>query len=106
MMIELSSWLAVGTGVLGGIGLGLFFFGGLWWTVQRLPDSRRPILFSLASFAARTIIALAGFILVSQGNWLRLAGCLLGFFITRSVLLNRISPRPGRTSQQPLVEKG
>ena len=27
-----------------GIGLGIFFFGGLWLTINRLPQSKRPEL--------------------------------------------------------------
>ena len=48
--------LAGGAGVL----LGVLFFGGLWWTVQRGLVSRRPALWFVGSFLLRTSVVLAG----------------------------------------------
>ena len=54
------------------------FFGGLWWTVRRGLASPHPAVWFLASLLLRMGIALAGFYLVSGGQWPRLLMCLLG----------------------------
>jgi len=68
--------------VMGGL-LGTFFYGGLWWTIQKGVSSKQPALLFTGSLAVRTLIALAGFYFVSRGNWHRLLGCLVGFVTAR-----------------------
>ena len=70
--------------------LGTFFFGGLWWTVQQGLTSEWPAVWFLGSLLIRTVVVLGGFYLVSQGNWQRLAVCLVGFVIARFVVMTRI----------------
>jgi F1F0 ATPase subunit 2 len=82
--------LAFFTGAL----LGVFFFGGLWWTVQRGITSERPALWFLASVLLRTSLILAGFYFVSQGHWSRIVVCLLGFVIARVVIVRRLRRAP------------
>ena len=64
--------------------LGVLFFGGLWWTVQKGVTSDLPAFWFLGSLLLRTGAILAGFYLVSQGHWSRLVACLLGFVIAAS----------------------
>jgi F1F0 ATPase subunit 2 len=71
--------LACVTGVL----LGTFFYGGLWWTIQKGVSSKQPALLFTGSLAVRTLVALAGFYFVARGNWHRLLGCFIGFVIAR-----------------------
>jgi F1F0 ATPase subunit 2 len=71
---------------LAGIGLGGFFFGGLWWTVRTGMSSRRPALWFLGSAVLRLSTALGGFLLVSGGVWQRLLLCLLGFAMAKPVV--------------------
>ena len=68
---------------LAGIGIGIIFFGGLWWTVRRGIASPLPALWFSASLLLRMGIALAGIYFVSGGDWRRLAACLVGFVVTR-----------------------
>ena len=68
--------------VMGGL-LGTFFYGGLWWTIQKGVSSKQPALLFTGSLVVRTLIALAGFYFVSRGNWHRLLGCLVGFVTAR-----------------------
>jgi F1F0 ATPase subunit 2 len=72
----------------GGAGflLGVFFFGGLWWTVRRGLSSKRPAFWFLGSLLLRTSIVLAGIYLVSGGRWHLMLACLLGFVIARFVV--------------------
>ncbi|MCK4391050.1 MAG: ATP synthase subunit I [Desulfobacterales bacterium] len=75
-----------------GIGLGVFYFGGLWLTVRRLPTARRPALLSLLSFFGRLGVVLFGFYLVMGPRWERLLVCLLAFLGTRVVLVRLWGP--------------
>jgi len=77
---------------LGGAGLGIFYFAGLWWTVQKLLSARSPALLSLGSFAVRTAVVLTGFYFIMGGQWERLLACLAGFMTARIVLLRRLKP--------------
>jgi F1F0 ATPase subunit 2 len=85
--------LSLGLALGGGIGLGIFYFGGLWMTVQRIPTARRPVFMSLSSFFGRLAVVLAGFFLVMGGHWERLLVCLLGFLGVRFVLVRRWGPQ-------------
>jgi len=75
-----------------GLVLGLFYFGGLWLTVQRLPQSRHPGLLTLASLVVRLGVTLAAFYLVMGGRWERLLVCLAGFLLVRFLLVRRLGP--------------
>ena len=70
-----------------GIGLGIFYFGGLWLTVRRLPTVQHPVLLSFCSFFVRMMVVLTGFYFVVDGHWQRLMVCMLGFLGMRSILV-------------------
>ena len=82
---------ALALAFLAGALLGVFFFGGLWWTVQKGMTSERPALWFLGSLLLRTGLILAGFYLVSQDHWSRLVMCLLGFLIARFIVVKRLT---------------
>jgi F1F0 ATPase subunit 2 len=84
-----------------GVLLGVFFFGGLWWTVRRGLSSKRPASLFLGSLLLRTSIILAGFYFVSGGHWDRLLACLLGFVIARFLVtrLTRAAEKPTYLAQ-------
>jgi F1F0 ATPase subunit 2 len=71
------------TALIAGLMLGAIFYGGLWWTVRRSVSSKTLSLWLIGSFALRAIIVVSGFYFVSQGDWRRLLGCLLGFVVAR-----------------------
>ncbi|MFP3868374.1 MAG: ATP synthase subunit I [Desulfobacteraceae bacterium] len=79
-----------------GLGLGLFYFGTLWLTVQQLPRVRRPEMLTLGSFLVRTSICLLGFYLIMAGRWERLLLAALGFLIMRTILVRSWGPAPPR----------
>ena len=79
----LSLVLALVAGVL----LGAIFFGGLWWTVQKVVLSNRSTLWFFVSLLMRTSILLAGFYLIAHGHWGRLLMCLLGFVVARPIVM-------------------
>jgi F1F0 ATPase subunit 2 len=82
-----------------GIGLGTFYFGGLWLTVRHLPAAQRPSLLGLCSFFGRLGGALCGFYFVMGGHWERLLVCLLGFLGVRVVLVRLWGPGRIRSSK-------
>jgi len=70
--------------------MGVFYFSGLWWTVQRLAKSRYPGLFALGSFGFRLAVIMLGFLLAAKGgHWERLLSALLGVILVRFLLLAR-----------------
>jgi F1F0 ATPase subunit 2 len=71
------------TALAGGGLIGLFFFGGLWWTVQKGVLSKHPALLFFGSLLVRMSIALAGFYFIGRDHWERILACLLGFVIAR-----------------------
>ena len=66
-----------------GLLLGVFFFGGLWWTVIRAVSSQRPALWFFGSMLLRTSTTLAVFYFVGGKDWERWLLCLLGFVLAR-----------------------
>ena len=81
-----------------GMGPGIVYFGGLWWTVRQLPFVRQPALLTIGSFLVRTGISLTAFYLASEGHWERILISLLGFIIIRGFLVRRIQHLSTRIS--------
>ena len=55
--------------LLAGAILGAFFFGGLWWTIQRRLPSKTYALWFLGSLLVRTGLTVTGFYFVADGHW-------------------------------------
>lgn len=83
----MSDILPFALALIAGALLGAFFFGGLWWTVQKGAASDRPAVWFLGSLLLRAGLILAGFYYVSQGHWSRLVACLLGFMLARFIVV-------------------
>ena len=96
----MSDILALALASLAGALLGAFFFGGLWWTVQKGVASERPALLFLGSLLLRTGLILAGFYLVSQGDWSRFIACFVGFLIARIIVVRRLTRAPAEEQTQ------
>lgn len=77
--------LSLASALVTGVLLGAIFLGGLWWTVCQGLSSKRVALWFLGSLLLRMGIVLAGFYLVSGGQWEQLLPCLLGFVMARLV---------------------
>ena len=82
-----------------GLLLGVVYFGGLWWTVRRLPTWERPALAFLVSFAVRMGVALVGLLLMARAGVAYLITGLVAMVWVRVVLTRRYGPvhsiRPG-----------
>jgi F1F0 ATPase subunit 2 len=78
-----------------GVFLGMMFFGGLWWTIQKGVSSRRPALWFFGSLLLRTSLALAGFYFLARDHWQRLLMGLLGFVLARLIVMRLTGPPVG-----------
>lgn len=90
----------------GGVAIGALYFTGLWWTVQRLPQARRPWLLVLGSSLLRTILAVALLWLLSGGQWQRLVAGLLGFVVARLVVTRVLGRCQAPVAEEPADEGG
>jgi F1F0 ATPase subunit 2 len=86
-----------------GVALGAFFFGGLWWTVRKSLASDKAALWVFGSLLLRMGVILTGFYLVSGGDWQRLLSSLVGFIMTRQMVM-RLTHLPKNKSTCPVRE--
>jgi F1F0 ATPase subunit 2 len=77
-------------GFICGMGLGMFYFWGLYVTLKHLPISRQPALLTLGSFAFRSLVCLGGFYLISRGGLAGLIWSLAGFVLIKLAVVRRI----------------
>jgi F1F0 ATPase subunit 2 len=81
--------------LMAGIAIGGFFFGGLWWTIQKGLSSKNPVFWFFGSTLLRLGLALAGFYFIARSDWRKWLICMLGFLIAR-VVVTRLT----RTNKQ------
>lgn len=77
--------------LLAGMALGLFFFGGLWWTLKRITVVRNPGLLVSVSLLLRSVLTMAGLYLVFDAQLERLLAAVVGMLIVRFWLSHRIT---------------
>ena len=77
--------------------LGFLYFRGLWQTVVRLPDFKRPAWSMTWSFAVRVLVAMSGFYVIMGGHLERLATAMVGFLLARQILVRRVGRWTGKT---------
>ncbi len=83
----MSDILIIALSGVAGLGLGTFFFYGLWLTVRKTLTAATPAIWMLGSFVVRMVITVTGFYYVGSGNWQRLLACLLGFVMARYMVI-------------------
>lgn len=79
-MNNLITWMLSG---LIGMGLGMFFYGCLWWTVRRGVCAPKPFLWFSGSLVLRFGVVGIGFYLIADHHWQQLFPCLIGFILGR-----------------------
>ncbi|MEB0140633.1 MULTISPECIES: ATP synthase subunit I [unclassified Undibacterium] len=96
-MIDASylTWFFLG---LAGAALGLFFYGGLWWTLQHGLQRADAGWCLAGSFLLRTAVTLLGLYLIADGQWQRMLAGVLGFIVMR-VVFSRYTLRAKRSSE-------
>jgi F1F0 ATPase subunit 2 len=66
-----------------GLGLGLIFFAGLFWTVRKGAQSSQPAFWFLGSMLLRMAMVLAGFVFVARSGWLSVLVYFFGLMLAR-----------------------
>ena len=80
-----------------GLGLGLFYFAGLWLTIKNMNHSRSPMILTLGSFILRTAAIFLVLIYVArQGEWSNILILLIGFIAGRIFLSRMIGKQKNR----------
>jgi F1F0 ATPase subunit 2 len=79
----MSAVITLAAGLVAGVVLGLVFFGGLWWTTQRLATSSRPAILVSVSLLVRVAVLAAGLFLLAQVGSGALLVAALGLLATR-----------------------
>lgn len=88
--------------LVGGMVLGVLFFGGLWWTVRQGLSSGRVAGWFFGSLVLRMSAVLLGFYFILGGSWQRLLTGLVGFTVARVLVtrFTRESVQPSRLAQE------
>ena len=83
-------WLWLGISVIAGLSIGAIYFFFMWQTVKNLTEHERPKFHMIITGFLRVLLVSGAFVLVANGDWLRMVGCLLGFMIARYVGVDKI----------------
>ncbi|MEN1760867.1 ATP synthase subunit I [Anoxynatronum sibiricum] len=84
-------------GFLGGMGLGLVFFGGLYWSVNQLPTAKHPGFLMVASMLVRMAILLTGLYFLMAGDIKNLLAAVAGVMLVKFMMIAKVrqnSPAP------------
>lgn len=79
---------------IGGLGLGLLFFAGLWLSLSRL-NQKGFLLRYLAGFLLRMFLLLVGFYFIASGSWQRMLAVAAGFTVARFISQRFMKPKAG-----------
>jgi F1F0 ATPase subunit 2 len=77
---------------LTGVIVGGLYFGGLWYTVRRLPTTRHPALLAVGSFTLRLALLLAAIYFLTTTHWSSVFSALAGILLARTLLIRRWGP--------------
>ncbi len=77
-----------------GLVLGVFYYGGLWLVLRRLPQLSHPAVWLTLSLLVRTLTVLFVLYLLFANDWQQLLVAVLGMIISRVLLVQRIKPAP------------
>lgn len=84
----MNEFLSLALAMISGMLLGVVFFGGLWWTVNRGVVVKNAALWFLTSMLLRMSIVVLGFYFIMDNYWHRLITVLLGFILSRFLFLH------------------
>ncbi len=84
--------------VCAGVMIGIFYFGGLWLTLNKLTGAKRWVFWLGAGFLVRSSITMTAFWFLAAGDWQRIVALATGFTIVRFFSIKRIEHKPLPTS--------
>jgi len=73
-----------------GVILGIIFFGGLYWTIQKLTEVKRPGLLMICSLIFRMAVLLSVLFYVSKSGYMGILYAMLGMFLVRVIMTFKI----------------
>ena len=95
-----------------GLGLGGFFYSGLWWTVQKTVSSVHVASWLITSMLIRMSVVLFGFYFMLKNDWLipawlALLVCMVAFAMARFVVtrLTHTKAKPKSHSRKGSTSK-
>jgi len=95
------------TGSVVGATLGGFYFGVLWLTVRRVPDSRRPGVLVAGSYLSRLGVLAAGLYgVVRVGGAPALLAAVVGLVVVRQLVIGGIARHAGDVPGPTASERG
>ncbi|WP_414733721.1 ATP synthase subunit I [Acetobacterium carbinolicum] len=74
-------------GFAGGVLLGIVFFGGLYWTVQRVGSTKYPGPFMLVSAVVRMVVLLLGIYFLGSNDISRVLAVLAGVVMVKFIMV-------------------
>ena len=88
------AWIVVSFFI--GSGLGLFYFGGLWWVLNRFAEEKASQALVLISLFLRNALVFGGFVLIAviNGSLPNILSALAGFVLIKLVMI-RSKKKPG-----------
>lgn len=82
--------------------LGGLYFTGLWFTVRRIHNGKRPVFWLIFSMAVRMVLLLLVFYaILSYGNWVHLLAVLAGFVVLRMYYTRRMRSQVTASAHLP-----
>ena len=82
--------------LVAGIVMGIYYFGGLWFTVRSLPGAEQPLKLLFWSFLARSLPIFAVIWFAAKMHVTFLFFILAGFFLVRFCITRKIRPLTSR----------
>lgn len=76
-------------GFVAGLAVGIVFFAGLAWTVDRLSTTRHPALLASLSLVVRMGSLVGALVLVADGRTVRVVAGLVGVLVARTLAVAR-----------------
>lgn len=73
-----------------GLITGLFYFGGLWFTVKKVPFSKKPNRLLALSTVVRLVPTLAIMFIIIRKDPGMFVATLLAFFAVRFIMIRRV----------------
>jgi F1F0 ATPase subunit 2 len=81
-----------------GLGIGVIFFAGLWWTIRKGVQSEQPVFWFFGSLLARMMVVLAGSVYVAQFGWRSVLFYFSGLMFARLGITWVTRPRLAKVS--------
>lgn len=79
------------TAAVAGLALGVFYWGGLWWTCRRVVDGRAPAALIAVGYFVRLAVVVGAMYVLMQGSYIRLGIIVGAMLLVRLVMTGLIS---------------